>query len=65
MRIQSQKNNSGEARRRMIIETIEAALELAEKLGRHPLTKGCNCMACLHQRKRLLEITGKDWKFKL
>jgi len=65
MRIQSQKNNSGEARRRMIIETIEAALELAEKLGRHPLTKGCNCMACLHQRKRLLTMTEKDWKFSL
>jgi len=65
MRIQSQKNNSGEARRRMIIETIETALELAEKLGRHPLTKGCNCMACLHRRKRLLKITEKEWKFRL
>jgi len=65
MKIPLKKNRSGDAQRRMIIETIDAALHLAEQLGRHPLTKGCNCMACVHQRKRLLEINGKDWKFKL
>lgn len=60
-----QKNNSCAAQRRMIIQMIDAGLRLAEKLGEHPLTKGCNCLACVHQRKRILEITGKDWKFKL
>ena len=65
MKISLKKNRSGDAQRRMIIETIDAALNLSEKLGRHPLTKGCNCMACVHGRKRMLAITGKDWKFKL
>jgi hypothetical protein len=59
------KNHSLDAKRRMIIETIDAAIELSEKLGRHPLTKGCNCMSCIYQRKRLMEIKEKEWKFKL
>jgi len=60
-----QKNDSGTARRRMIIRMIDACLSLSAKLGRHPLTKGCNCLACIHQRKRLLESNGRDWKNQL
>lgn len=56
----AKKYNFNTAQRRIIIETIDAAFHLSEKLGRHPLTIGCNCMACVHQRKRLLKITGKD-----
>jgi len=59
------ENRSNDAQRRMIIEIIDDALQLAEKLGPHPLTRGCNCMACVHQRKRLLRIRGTDCRFKL
>jgi hypothetical protein len=61
----AKKYNFDTAQRRMIIDMIDAGFRLAKKLGRHPLTKGCNCMACIHRRKRIMEITGKDWKFKL
>jgi hypothetical protein len=61
----TKKNNSGAARRRIIIRMIDACQSLSAKLGRHPLTKGCNCLACIHQRKRLLEINGRNWKYKL
>jgi hypothetical protein len=29
---------------------------LAHKLGPHPLTKGCNCIHCIHKRKRILKV---------
>jgi hypothetical protein len=44
---------------------INASFRMAEKLGRHPLTKGCNCIDCIHKRKRILETPKTDWKFKL
>jgi hypothetical protein len=49
----------------MIVEMINAGFRLAEKLGRHPLTKGCNCIACVNKRKRILKTPKTDWKFKL
>ena len=45
--------------RKMIVEMIDASFKLAEKLGRHPLTKGCNCIACIHKRKRILQPSEK------
>ncbi|MGD9230337.1 MAG: hypothetical protein PVJ20_05940 [Desulfobacterales bacterium] len=49
----------------MVFEMINAGYDLAEKLGRHPLTKGCNCIDCIHKRKRILQTSEKNWKFKL
>jgi hypothetical protein len=49
--------------RRIIMEMIEAAMELAEKKGPHPLTPGCNCIACVGKRKRLLKGETRPWKY--
>jgi hypothetical protein len=51
--------------RKMILEMIDASLELAERLGEHPITTGCNCISCVNRRKRLLEKQEGEWKFKL
>lgn len=65
MKNQVNKNYSDTAQRRMVVEMINAGLRLAEKLGRHPLTKGCNCIHCIHKRKRILQPSEIKWKFKL
>jgi hypothetical protein len=49
----------------MVVEMINAGFRLAEKLGRHPFTKGCNCIHCVNKRKRILNTPKTDWKFKL
>jgi hypothetical protein len=41
--------------RRMILEMIQASWELAERLGRHPLKNGCNCIVCVNKRKRIID----------
>ena len=46
-----------------IFEMIEASLELAKKKGKHPLERGCCCIACVNRRKRLIEGDEKGWKF--
>ncbi len=51
--------------RKMILEMIEASWELSERLGKHELTPGCNCIACVIQRKRILEPQHKEWKHEL
>jgi len=51
--------------RRMIFEMIEASWELAERLGKHPLTKGCNCISCVDKRKRVLGERNKEWEFEI
>ena len=51
--------------RKMIIEMINASLDLAERLGKHPLKKGCNCISCVNRRKRILEGQKGEWKFVL
>ncbi|MBW1909678.1 MAG: hypothetical protein JRJ11_09095 [Deltaproteobacteria bacterium] len=51
--------------RKMILEMINASWELAECQGKHPLKSGCNCIACVNKRKRLLEKSENEWKFKL
>jgi len=54
-----------EEKRIMIVEMIDASIELAEKLGKHPLTKGCNCIACVNKRKALIEKKSDSWRFTL
>lgn len=53
--------------RNMIIEMIDASIELSEKLGKHPLTNGCNCIVCVNKRKSLLNLKNSDqeWEFYL
>lgn len=65
MKNQVNKNYSCTTQRRMIVEMINVGFRLAEKLGPHPLTKGCNCIDCIHKRKRMVEPSEKEWKFKL
>jgi len=49
----------------MIIEMINASWDLAERLGKHSLKKGCNCISCVNRRKRILEGQKGEWKFVL
>ena len=51
--------------RKMIFEMIEASWELAESLGKHPLTKGCNCISCVDKRKRVLGESNREWEFEI
>jgi|GEM_PF-1022807 len=65
MKNQVNKSYSCTAQRRMIVGMINACINLAEKLGPHPLTRGCNCIHCVNKRKRILKPLITDWKFKL
>lgn len=65
MKEQAKKGYTHAAQRRMIVEMINDSFRLAANLGRHPLMKGCNCIVCISKRKRILEKSGKDWKFRL
>ena len=51
--------------RKMIFEMIEASWELAERLGKHPLTKGCNCISCVNKRKRVLGERNREWEYEI
>ncbi len=51
--------------RKMILEMIAASWELAERLGKHPLTRGCNCISCVNKRKRVLGERNGEWKFEI
>jgi phage/plasmid primase-like uncharacterized protein len=51
--------------RRMILEMIHASWELAERLGSHPLKNGCNCIACVNKKKRIIDEQRGEWKFNL
>ncbi len=53
------------AERKMIFEMIDASCELAAKKGDHPLENGCNCIACVNKRKRLLEKPATTWKYRI
>ena len=48
-----------------VIEMIDASWELAERLGKHPLRKGCNCIECVNKRKRILAPQDREWTFRL
>lgn len=52
-------------KRKMILEMIDASWELADRLGEHPLSKGCNCISCVIRRKRLLAERTPEWKYEL
>ena len=54
-----------EHQRKMILEMIDASWELAQKKGPHPLQSGCNCIACINKRKRLIAGGEKNWKYRL
>ena len=41
--------------RKKVIEMINAYWDLAERLGKQPLKRGCNCISCVNRRKRILE----------
>jgi len=47
------------------MEMIDASIELSQKLGKHPVTKGCNCIACVSERKKILNLknTDQEWEF--
>ena len=51
--------------RKMILEMINASLELSERLGKHELTPGCNCIACVIKRKKILDTRHEEWKYEL
>ncbi|MCJ8503021.1 hypothetical protein [Desulfatitalea alkaliphila] len=53
------------AQRRLILEMIDASMQLAHKRGPHPLTNGCNCITCVNKRKRILSGPPKPWRYKL
>ncbi|RZB34199.1 MAG: hypothetical protein SRB2_03592 [Desulfobacteraceae bacterium Eth-SRB2] len=59
------KKYSITAQRRIILKMINASFIQAQKLGAHPLTKGCNCIVCVNKRKRIIKGPTTDWKFKL
>jgi len=48
-----------------IFKMMEASCELAIQKGRHELEKGCNCIACVNKRKRILHGSTQKWKFTL
>jgi hypothetical protein len=52
-------------KRIIILEMIEASWSLAERLGEHPLRRGCNCISCVNRRKRMLDDRKWEGKFEL
>jgi hypothetical protein len=48
---------------RMILEMIEESMALSVKKGHHPLTQGCNCIACVNKRKRILKGSPQPWRY--
>jgi len=48
-----------------VMSIIDDAIDLAEKLGNHELTKGCLCYRCITKRKRMLFPPMKKWKYQL
>ena len=51
--------------RKIIFEMIDASWELAQRLGKHPVKTGCNCISCVNNRKRILKKQEVKWKFNL
>jgi len=41
--------------KKIIFEMIDASWELAQRLGKHPVKTGCNCISCVNKRKRILK----------
>ena len=51
--------------KKIIFEMIDASWELAQRLGKHPVKTGCNCISCVNNRKRILKKQKVKWKFNL
>jgi len=51
--------------KKIIFEMIDASWELAQRLGKHPVKTGCNCISCVNNRKRILKKQEVKWKFNL
>ncbi len=51
--------------RQIIFEMIDASIKLAVEKGKHPLERGCNCIACVNRRKRNLKSFQRQWKYRL
>ncbi|MDA3896882.1 MAG: hypothetical protein PF482_12145 [Desulfobacteraceae bacterium] len=49
----------------MIVEMIEESMALSVKKGPHLLTRGCNCIVCINQRKRILDGPSRPWRYRL
>ena len=61
-------NDAGERikeEKRLVVEMIDASWELAEKRGPHSLEKGCNCIACINKRKRLIYDAARFYEYEL
>jgi len=49
----------------LIMEMIEESMALSVKKGPHPLTQGCNCIACINKRKDILKGPPRPWRYRL
>lgn len=59
------QNERIRSQRRLIIEMIEASMQLAMEKGPHPMTPGCSCIACVNKRKRKLSGPPEPWRYRL
>ena len=50
---------------RMIVEMIDYSMALSVRKGKHALTRGCNCIACVDKRKRILRGESSNWRYRL
>lgn len=50
--------------RRIVYEMVDYSIELGQKIGNHRLTRGCNCITCIRNRKRIIKPKSK-WNFSL
>jgi len=50
---------------RLIVEMIDEGMSLSLEKGVHPLTPGCNCIACINKRKRILQGSPQPWRYRL
>lgn len=53
------------ADRTLIFEMIEESMALSVRKGPHSLTPGCNCIACINKRKRILDGPARPWRYRL
>ncbi|MBS3810102.1 MAG: hypothetical protein KGY38_08115 [Desulfobacterales bacterium] len=53
------------AMRQLIVEMIDASMQKALEKGPHSLQPGCNCIACVNRRKRILTGSPDNWKYRL
>ena len=63
--LKTQHNVRAAADWRMIVEMIDAAMQLALEKGPHEVTPGCNCISCVNKRKRILAGPTAPWRHRL